>query len=91
MDSGISPACFICRKRRGEEAAPPGGYLYEDASYRVCHAPAALAAPGTLIVESRRHFLDFAAMTPKEAAGYGPLLARLYEEALIYSLEIASA
>lgn len=70
--------CFICRKQRGEEESPPGGYLYEDASYRVCHAPAAMATPGTLIVESRRHFLDFAEMTPEEAAGYGPLLARLY-------------
>ena len=70
--------CFICRKQRGEEAIPPGGYLYEGAHFWVCHAPAAMATPGTLVVESRRHFLDFAEMTPEEAMSYGPLLARLY-------------
>lgn len=70
-------ACFICRKHAGEQAAPPGGYLYEDAHFRVCHAPAALAGPGTLLIESRRHVLDFAEMTPEEAASYGLLLARL--------------
>jgi diadenosine tetraphosphate (Ap4A) HIT family hydrolase len=71
-------ACFICRKHSGEHAAPPGGYLYEDAHFRVCHAPAAMSVPGTLLVESRRHFLDFAEMTVDEAADYGLLLARLY-------------
>jgi len=70
--------CFICRKHAGQEAAPPGGYLYEDEHFLVCHAPAAMAVPGTLIVESRRHYLDFAEMTPEESASYGPLLAQLY-------------
>ncbi len=70
--------CFICRKHAGEHAAPPGGYLYEDAHFRVCHAPAAISVAGTLLVESRRHVLDFAEMTPEEAAGYGLLLAHLY-------------
>jgi diadenosine tetraphosphate (Ap4A) HIT family hydrolase len=70
--------CFICRKHAGEEAAPPGGYLYADDHFLVCHAPAVLAVAGTLLVESRRHFLDFAEMTPDESAGYGPLLTRLY-------------
>ncbi len=70
--------CFICRKHAGEEAAPPGGYLHEDAHFLVCHAPAAMAVPGTLLVESRRHYLDFAAMTPDESASYGPILVRLY-------------
>ena len=37
-----------------------------------------MAVPGTLIVESRRHYLDFAEMTSDESANYGPLLARLY-------------
>ncbi|HEX8732033.1 MAG TPA: hypothetical protein VF725_08215 [Ktedonobacterales bacterium] len=78
MPDDLAPDCFICRKQRGEQAPPPSGYLYKDACYHVCHAPAALALPGTLIVEARRHFLDFAEMTPEEAAGYGPLLARLY-------------
>jgi len=70
--------CFICRKHAGELAAPPGGYLFDAAQFRVCHAPAALAAPGTLLIESRRHLLDFAEMTLEESATYGPLLARVY-------------
>jgi diadenosine tetraphosphate (Ap4A) HIT family hydrolase len=70
--------CFICRKHDGQEVAPPGGYLYEDEHFLVCHAPATMAIPGTLIVESRRHYLDFAEMTPTESAGYGPLLAQIY-------------
>jgi len=70
--------CFICRKHAGEIASPPGGWVYEDEHWRVCHAPIAMAVPGQLLVESRRHFLDFAEMTPEEAAAYGPLLARLF-------------
>lgn len=70
--------CFICRKHAGVESAPPGGYLYESDHFRVCHAPAAMALPGTLLIESRRHLLDFAAMTPEEAADYGALLGRVY-------------
>lgn len=70
--------CFICRKHAGLEAQPPGGYLYEDERWRVCHAPAAMAVPGQVLIESRRHFLDFAEMTPEEMATYGALLARLY-------------
>jgi diadenosine tetraphosphate (Ap4A) HIT family hydrolase len=69
--------CFICRKRAGLEEAPPGGYVYGDEHWRVCHAPAEMAVPGQLFVESRRHFLDFAEMTAEEAASLGPLLARL--------------
>ena len=32
------------------------------------------------MVESRRHFLDFSEALPDEAAGYGPLLKKLYAE-----------
>ena len=77
MTTAISE-CFICRKHAGELASPPGGYLYEVTYFRVCHAPTAMAAAGTLLIESRRHLLDFAAMTPEEAAEYGALLARVY-------------
>ena len=66
-----TPECFICRKHAGEQAAPPGGYLYKDAHFWACHAPAAMAGQGTLLIESRRHILDFAEMTPEEAASYG--------------------
>jgi diadenosine tetraphosphate (Ap4A) HIT family hydrolase len=70
-------ACFICRKHRGLEAAPPGGYLYADTHWLVCHAPAAFAVPGQVFVEARRHWLDFAAMPPEEATTYGVLLQRV--------------
>jgi diadenosine tetraphosphate (Ap4A) HIT family hydrolase len=70
--------CFICRKHAGQEAAPPGGYLHKDEHFLVCHSPAAKAVPGTLLVESRRPYLDFAKMTSEESASYGRLLAQLY-------------
>jgi histidine triad (HIT) family protein len=69
--------CFICRKHRGREAAPPGGYLYADAHWLVCHAPATFAVPGQVFLEARRHWLDLAAMPAEEASTYGVLLQRL--------------
>jgi hypothetical protein len=42
--------CLICRKHRAEVAPPPGGYLWEDKSWLVCHAPADIAGAGTLIL-----------------------------------------
>ena len=30
--------CFICRKHNGQEATPPGGYIYEYEHWMVCHA-----------------------------------------------------
>ena len=74
----VATDCVICRKHAAQEVAPPGGYLYEDGHFLVCHAPATMAVPGTLIVESRRHYLDFPEMMPTESAGNGPLLAQLY-------------
>jgi diadenosine tetraphosphate (Ap4A) HIT family hydrolase len=79
MDQIHDLNCFICRKHAGREALPPGGYIYEDQYWKVCHAPADSGPPGTLLVEARRHYLDYAEMTPDEAASYGPLLHRLYE------------
>src|SRR5690242_6485613 len=73
-----SKDCFICRKHAGAELAPPGGYLAADDLFRVCHAPETMAVPGTLLIESQRHFLDFAEMTAQESTGYGLLLSRLY-------------
>lgn len=71
------PTCFICRKHRGLEAAPPGGYLYADAHWLVCHAPAEMSVPGQVFVEARQHWLDLAAMPAAEAATYGALMQRL--------------
>ena len=72
--------CFLCQKHAGEVAQPPGGYLYEDFHWRVCHAPVDKGPLGTLFVESQRHFLDFAELLPDEAASYGILLKKLYTE-----------
>src|ERR1700686_4698318 len=70
--------CFICRKHQGEIAPPPGGYLWEDHSWLVCHAPAEIAGAGTLILEARQHFLDLEDMPADERASFGPVLARIY-------------
>jgi diadenosine tetraphosphate (Ap4A) HIT family hydrolase len=70
--------CFLCQKHRGEVAPPPGGYIYEGAHWLVCHAPADKGPLGTLFIESRRHFLDFAEANDEELATYGPLLKKVY-------------
>jgi diadenosine tetraphosphate (Ap4A) HIT family hydrolase len=70
--------CFLCQKHKGEVAPPPGGYVYEDAHWLVCHAPADKGPLGTLFIESRRHFLDFAEANDEELATYGPLLKKVY-------------
>ena len=70
--------CFLCRKHKGQEAAPPGGYLYENEHWLVCHAPGKLGPLGTLFIESRRHFLDYAEMTSEEAASLGEVLKKIY-------------
>jgi diadenosine tetraphosphate (Ap4A) HIT family hydrolase len=70
--------CFICRKHNGQEAAPPGGYIYEDEHWMVCHAPANLGPLGTLFIESKRHFLDYAEMTNEESASLGNVLKKAY-------------
>ena len=72
-------ACFICRKHSGQEAAPPGGYIYQDDFWMVCHAPVKTGPLGTLFIESRRHFLDYSEMTVEEAAKLGYLLKRVYQ------------
>lgn len=71
-------SCFICRKHTGQEAAPPGGYVYEDEHWMVCHAPVDKAPLGTLFIESRRHFLDYSEMTSEEAMSLGNLLKKVY-------------
>lgn len=70
--------CFICRKHKRHEAAPPGGYIYEDEHWMICHAPGKLSPLGTLFVESKRHFLDYAEMTDDESASLGDVLRKAY-------------
>ena len=70
--------CFICRKHNGQEAVPPGGYIYEDEHWRVCHAPAKLGPLGTLFIESKRHFLDYSEMTAEESTSLGDVIKKIY-------------
>lgn len=70
--------CFLCQKHTGEVAPPPGGYIYEGTHWLVCHAPAEKGPLGTLFIESRRHFLDYAEASKEEMAAYGPLLKKFY-------------
>jgi len=70
--------CFLCQKHKGEVAQPPGGYIYESPCWLVCHAPVDKGPLGTLFIESRRHFLDYADANNEELAEYGPLLKKIY-------------
>jgi diadenosine tetraphosphate (Ap4A) HIT family hydrolase len=81
----VFPSCLICRKYVGGpvpawagRADPPGGFLVDDELWRVAHAPTVFAPPGTLLVEARRHYLDFSEMNTAEATSYGGLIGRLY-------------
>lgn len=75
--------CLICVKYRGGAlpayggyTTPPGGYLLDDGMWRVGHGPTPYWPAGTLLIESYRHFLDFAEMDGAEAAAIGPLIRR---------------
>jgi diadenosine tetraphosphate (Ap4A) HIT family hydrolase len=76
--------CHICRHQDGRktgsellDAPVPGGYIVEGEHFLVEHAPLQESSAGTVIVEARRHLLDFGEMTPTESAELGPLLHRL--------------
>ena len=70
--------CFICRKHNGQETAPPGGYIYKDEHWMICHAPEKLGPLGTLFIESRRHFLDYSEMTEEESTSLGKVMKKIY-------------
>jgi diadenosine tetraphosphate (Ap4A) HIT family hydrolase len=76
--------CNICRKQDGMktgsallDAPIPGGYVVEGEHFLVEHAPLQESGAGSVIVEARRHFLDFGDMTPDESVELGALLHRL--------------
>ena len=71
-------SCFLCRKHIGQEPAPPGGYIYEDEHWMVCHAQPHMGPLGTLFIESKRHFLDYAEMTDEESASLGHIMRKIY-------------
>ena len=70
--------CFLCQKHAGAVAQPPGGYIYGDEYWQVCHAPVEKGPLGTLFIESSRHFLDFSEASSEELAQYGILLKQVY-------------
>ena len=76
--------CNLCRKqdslKTGSElldAPLPGGYFVEGEHFLVERAPLQSSSAGTVIVEARRHLLDFGEMTTTERAELGSLLHRL--------------
>jgi diadenosine tetraphosphate (Ap4A) HIT family hydrolase len=76
--------CLICAKYAGQPVPawagrpePPGGHLVDDGTWRVGHGPTAFWPRGTLLIESRRHFLDYGDITPEEAVSLGLLVRRL--------------
>ena len=77
--------CFICRKHMGQEPAPPGGYIYEDEYWMVCHAPGKLGPLGTLFIESKRHFLDYAEMNEAESASLGFVMRKIYSSLRLHT------
>jgi hypothetical protein len=55
----------------------PGGYSLENEHLLVEHAPLQESSAGTVVVEARRHLLDFGDMTPPESAELGSLQRRI--------------
>jgi diadenosine tetraphosphate (Ap4A) HIT family hydrolase len=72
--------CFIFRRQDGqghEESPPLGGYIVEGKYFLAEHAPLKSSHVGTVIVEARRHLLDFGEMTSEESVELGGILKRL--------------
>jgi diadenosine tetraphosphate (Ap4A) HIT family hydrolase len=61
----------------GPDAPRPAGYIIEGEHFLAEHAPLKAAGAGTVIVQARRHLLDFGEMTPTESAELGSILHRL--------------
>lgn len=76
MATESTESCWFCQDSRGEDE-PPGGWVYEDAYWLAGHVPATYGPRGVVVLESRRHFLDAAEMTPEEAATLGVVLGKL--------------
>jgi diadenosine tetraphosphate (Ap4A) HIT family hydrolase len=89
METGPPPYyhrsdCHICLKQDGLktgvellDAVIPGGYIVEREHFLAEHAPLQESSAGTVIVEARRHLLDFGDMEPAESAELGSILHRL--------------
>jgi diadenosine tetraphosphate (Ap4A) HIT family hydrolase len=89
VEIGLAPYyhrsdCNICRKQDGLKTGSglldvprPGGYIVEAEHFLAEHAPLQESSAGTVILEARRHLLDFGEMTPAELAEVGSILNRL--------------
>jgi diadenosine tetraphosphate (Ap4A) HIT family hydrolase len=76
--------CNMCRQQDGLktgseilDAPIPGGHIVEGEHFVAVHGPITSSAAGTVIIEARRHVLDFGDMTPDESAELGSVLHRL--------------
>lgn len=65
--------CWFCNDALRADP-PPGGWLLDDGTWRVGHAPAGMAAAGTLVLEARRHVLDQAGFDNRESGTFVPVL-----------------
>lgn len=77
------PHCHICVKYQGGTLpahagypTPPGGHLLDDGVWRVGHGPTPFWPAGTLLIESHRHFLDWADLDDEESLSIGRLIRR---------------
>jgi diadenosine tetraphosphate (Ap4A) HIT family hydrolase len=64
--------CIFCRR-----GLPTPGVVHTDDNWYAAHAPATSSSPGTILLTTNRHVLDYADMTPDELDTLNPLLARL--------------
>ena len=76
--------CNMCRQQDGLptgsallDPPPVGGYIVESEHFLARHAPLQSSGPGTVIVEARRHLLDFGDMERTESSDLGSILHRL--------------
>lgn len=76
--------CNICRKQDGLKTGSalldvprPGGYIVQAEHFLAEHAPLQESSAGTVILEARRHVLDWGEMTPAELAEFGSVAHRL--------------
>ena len=76
--------CNICRKQDGLKTGSalldvprPGGCIVEAEHFLAEHAPLQESSAGTVILEARRHVLDWGDMTAAELAEFGSVAHRL--------------
>jgi diadenosine tetraphosphate (Ap4A) HIT family hydrolase len=69
--------CHICQLQDGVASSLGAPHILKGKHFVVEHAPLKMSNAGTVIVESRRHLLDFGEMTPAELVEFGSILKRL--------------